>query len=254
MSNLKDVLKNQEEKGQGVTANPTYAMKQIIIKMKNDINTALPIQLTYKRFQSVALSTFNANKKLQSCEPITFISAMIQSAHLGLEPNTPLGQAYLIPYNDNGVEKVQFQIGYKGLMELANRSGKIKTMYANEVRSNDKFEIDYGLEQKLIHQPLLNGDRGEIIGYYAVYHLEPNGHSFVYMNKDEILNHGKKYSKSFEGGFWESEFDSMAKKTVIKRLLKYAPLSTEMKKAVLADESIKESIDKEILLVENKFN
>ena len=220
MSNLKKVLKTNEAKGNSVTVNPSYAMKQLIVKMKGEIGSALPSQLSSDRFQRMALTAFNSNPKLQNCDPMSFIAAMMQSAQLGLEPNTPLGQAYLIPYKVKGMEKVQFQIGYKGLLELAYRSEKLKSLYAHEVRENDEFDIDYGLEQKLIHKPLLKGDRGEIIGYYAIYHLEPNGYSFVFMTYDEILNYGKKYSKSFEGGVWEKEFDSMAKKTVIKKLLK----------------------------------
>ena len=250
MSNLKKALKTNEAKGNSVTVNPSYAMKQLIVKMRGEIGAALPSQLSSDRFQRVALTAFNSNPKLQNCDPMSFIAAMMQSAQLGLEPNTPLGQAYLIPYKVKGMEKVQFQIGYKGLLELAHRSGKLKTLYAHEVRENDEFDIDYGLEQKLTHKPLLKGDRGEVIGYYAVYHLEPNGYSFVFMTYDEILNHGKKYSKSFEGGVWEKEFDSMAKKTVIKKLLKYAPLSIEMQKAIAFDESVKESISNDMLFIE----
>ena len=251
MSNLKKALKTNEAKGNSVTVNPSYAMKQLIVKMRGEIGAALPSQLSSDRFQRVALTAFNSNPKLQNCDPMSFIAAMMQSAQLGLEPNTPLGQAYLIPYKVKGMEKVQFQIGYKGLLELAHRSGKLKTLYAHEVRENDEFDIDYGLEQKLTHKPLLKGDRGEVIGYYAVYHLEPNGYSFVFMTYDEILNHGKKYSKSFEGGVWEKEFDSMAKKTVIKKLLKYAPLSIEMQKAIAFDESVKESISNDMLFIES---
>lgn len=250
MSNLKKALKTNEAKGNSVTVNPSYAMKQLIVKMRGEIGAALPSQLSSDRFQRVALTAFNSNPKLQNCDPMSFIAAMMQSAQLGLEPNTLLGQAYLIPYKVKGMEKVQFQIGYKGLLELAHRSGKLKTLYAHEVRENDEFDIDYGLEQKLTHKPLLKGDRGEVIGYYAVYHLEPNGYSFVFMTYDEILNHGKKYSKSFEGGVWEKEFDSMAKKTVIKKLLKYAPLSIEMQKAIAFDESVKESISNDMLFIE----
>lgn len=250
MSNLKKVLKTNEAKGNSVTVNPSYAMKQLIVKMKGEIGAALPSQLSSDRFQRMALAAFNSNPKLQNCDPMSFIAAMMQSAQLGLEPNTPLGQAYLIPYKVKGMEKVQFQIGYKGILELAHRSEKLKSLYAHEVRENDEFDIDYGLEQKLIHKPLLKGDRGEIIGYYAIYHLEPNGYSFVFMTYDEILNHGKKFSKSFEGGVWEKEFDSMAKKTVIKKLLKYAPLSIEMQKAIAFDESVKESISNDMLFIE----
>lgn len=245
MSNLKEALKNKEAKGNGVAINPSYAMKQLMVKMKGEISTALPSKFCGERFQKVALTAYNSNPKLQACEPMTFIAAMMQSAQLGLEPNTPLGQAFLIPYKVGKVDKVQFQIGYKGLLELAHRSGKIKTLYAHEVRENDEFEIDYGLVQKLIHRPLLKGNRGKVIGYYAVYQLEPSGYNFTFMTKDEVMDHGKKYSNSFEGGIWETEFDSMAKKTVIKKLLKYAPLSIEMQKAVVFDESVKDSIDSE---------
>jgi len=250
MSKLKDTLKNQEAKGSNLAINPSYAMKQLMVKMKGEIHSALPSQLSSERFQRVALTAFNSNPKLQNCEPMTFIAAMMQSAQLGLEPNTPLGQAYIIPYKVKGIDKVQFQIGYKGLLELAHRSGKIKTLYAHEVRENDEFDIDYGLQQNLIHKPLLKGDRGKVIGYYAVYHLEPNGYNFIFMTHDEVMEHGKKYSKSFEGGVWEKQFDSMAKKTVIKKLLKYAPLSCEMQKAVVFDESVKNNIDSDMLLVD----
>lgn len=106
MSKLKEALKNQEDKGQGITVNPTYAMKQLMIKMKNDIDLALPKNLSSERFQKVSMSAFNNNEKLQNCEPTTFIAGMMQSAQLGLEPNTPLGQAYLIPHNLDGVDKV----------------------------------------------------------------------------------------------------------------------------------------------------
>lgn len=251
MSNLKDALKNKEAKGNNLAINPSYAMKQLMTKMKCEIQSALPSKFCSERFQKVALTAYNSNPKLQNCEPMTFIAAMMQSAQLGLEPNTPLGQAYLIPYKVKGVDKVQFQIGYKGLIELAHRSGKLKTLYAHEVRDNDEFEIDYGLEQKLIHKPLLKGDRGEVIGYYAVYQLEPSGYNFIFMTKDEVIEHGRKYSKNFEGGIWEKEFDLMAKKTVIKKLLKYAPLSIEMQKAVAFDESVKSNIDSDMLLVKS---
>ena len=204
------------------------------------------------RFQRVALTAFSNNPKLQECDPVSFIAAMMESAQLGLEPNTPLGQAYLIPFNSKEGMKVQFQLGYKGLLELAQRSGKIKTLYAHEVRENDVFDIDYGLVQTLTHKPLLKGNRGEVIGYYAVYHLDTGGHSFVFMTKDEILEHAKKFSKTFKFGPWQSDFDAMAKKTVIKQLLKYAPLSIEMQRAVSSDETVKSKIDEDMSLVNDE--
>lgn len=249
MSDLKNKLAtkaNGENKVKEV--NPSTGMKQLLTKMANEIKSALPSMVTSERFQRVALSAFSNNQKLQQCDPMSFISAMMESAQLGLEPNTPLGQAYLIPYGN----KVQFIVGYKGLLELAQRSGKIKTLYAHEVRENDEFDIDYGLEQKLTHKPNLKSDRGEVIGYYAVYHLDNGGYSFNFMTKREILDHAQKFSKTFKNGPWQTDFDAMAKKTVIKQLLKYAPLSIELQKAMAGDETVKSQISDDMSLIEDE--
>lgn len=244
-----DSLKKDLVKKQGAQVQKeNTGMKGLLMKMKGEIEAALPKMISSERFQRVALTAFNANPKLQSCDPVSFIAAMMESAQLGLEPNTPLGQAYLIPYGN----KVQFQVGYKGLLELAQRSGKIKTIYAHEVRENDEFEIDYGLEQKLTHKPILKGDRGNVIGYYAVYHLDNGGYSFIFMTRDEVLTHAKAKSKTFSNGPWQTDFDAMAKKTVIKQLLKYAPLSVEMQRAVTSDEGVKSSISDDMSLVPNE--
>lgn len=244
MADLKNKLANKAS-GTVTKTSPNAGMKQLMKSMSKEIEAALPSHMSSERFQRVALTAFGNNPKLMNCDPMSFIAAMMDSAQLGLEPNTPLGQAYLIPYGT----KVQFQVGYKGLLELALRSGKIKTLYAHEVRENDTFEVKYGLHQDLIHEPVLKGNRGEVIGYYAVYHLDTGGHSFVFMTKDEVLEHAKGKSKTFNNGPWQTDFDAMAKKTVIKQLLKYAPLSIEMQKVVSSDETVKSKIDEDMSLV-----
>ena len=249
MTNLKNQLQNKANNTNQVKkASPSKGMEQLLTKMGGQIQKALPSMVSSERFQRVSLTAFSNNTKLQQCDPMSFIAAMMQSAQLGLEPNTPLGQAYLIPYG----KQVQFQIGYKGLLELAQRSGKIKTLYAHEVRENDTFDIDYGLNQTLIHKPLLKGDRGEVIGYYAVYHLDAGGNSFIFMTKDEVLEHAKRFSKTYNSGPWQTDFDAMAKKTVIKQLLKYAPLSIELQKATSMDETVKTEISDDMSLVKDE--
>lgn len=249
MTNLKNQLQNKANNTNQVKkASPSKGMEQLLTKMGGQIQKALPSMVSGERFQRVALTAFSNNTKLQQCDPMSFIAAMMQSAQLGLEPNTPLGQAYLIPYG----KQVQFQIGYKGLLELAQRSGKIKTLYAHEVRENDTFDIDYGLNQTLTHKPLLKGDRGEVIGYYAVYHLDTGGNSFIFMTKDEVLEHAKRFSKTYNSGPWQTDFDAMAKKTVIKQLLKYAPLSIELQKATSMDETVKTEISDDMSLIEDE--
>lgn len=249
MTNLKNQLQSKANNTNQVKkASPSKGMEQLLTKMGGQIQKALPSMVSSERFQRVALTAFSNNTKLQQCDPMSFIAAMMQSAQLGLEPNTPLGQAYLIPYG----KQVQFQIGYKGLLELAQRSGKIKTLYAHEVRENDTFDIDYGLNQTLTHKPLLKGDRGEVIGYYAVYHLDTGGNSFIFMTKDEVLEYAKRFSKTYNSGPWQTDFDAMAKKTVIKQLLKYAPLSIELQKATSMDETVKTEISDDMSLVKDE--
>ncbi|MDB8805044.1 recombination protein RecT [Romboutsia sp. 1001216sp1] len=249
MADLKNKL---QAKATGTTTvkkvSPNKAMEQLMTQMAGQIKKALPEHMSSERFQRVALTAFGSNPKFLNCDPMSFLAAMMDSAQLGLEPNTPLGQAYIIPYGN----KVQFQVGYKGLLELALRSGKIKTLYAHEVRANDKFEVKYGLHQDLIHEPALKGERGDVIGYYAVYHLDTGGHSFVFMTKEEVLTHARNKSKTFNNGPWQSDFDAMAKKTVIKQLLKYAPLSIEMQRAVSSDETVKSKIDEDMSLVNDE--
>lgn len=255
MADLKNKL---QAKASGAGAvkqvSPNAGMKQMLDKMKNEIAAALPSMVSSERFQRVALTAFSSNPKLQECDPVSFIASMMESAQLGLEPNTPLGQAYLIPFNSKDGMKVQFQIGYKGLLELSQRSGKLQNLRAHEVRENDKFQLKYGLNEVLDHEPLIFGDRGTVIGYYAVYNLKEGGHSFVFMTKDEILEHAKKFSKTFKFGPWQTDFDAMAKKTVIKQLLKYAPLSIEMQRAVTGDETVKSTIDEDMSLVNDEVD
>ncbi len=137
--------------------------------------------LTPERFSRMVLTAITKTPKLGECTPQSFIGSMLTAAQLGLEPNTPLGQAYLIPYGNS----CQFQIGYKGLLELAHRSGEIKTLEARCVYENDEFNIEYGLNPNLIHKPTFV-NRGELIGVYAVYHTVNGGYAFEFMSVEDI--------------------------------------------------------------------
>ena len=232
MAQAKEALKKQTEKKNEIK--PTDRMNLILKRMTKEISRALPEQIKSERFQRIVLTAFSNNPKLQLCDPVSFIAAMMQSAQLGLEPNTPLGQAYLIPYKNS----VQFQVGYKGMIDLAMRSGQYQSIYAHAVHENDEFDIDYGLEQILKHKPFMGGDRGKIIGYYAVYKLVNGGNGFAFMTKSEIEQHARKFSKTYSNGPWQTDFDAMAKKTVIKQVLKYAPMSIEIQKATSVDEKV----------------
>jgi recombination protein RecT len=178
---------------------------------------------------------------------------MMSAAQLGLEPNTPLGQAYLIPYKNKGVDEVQFQIGYKGLIDLAYRSGEVELVQAHIVYENDEFICEYGLEPKLVHKPA-DSDRGEAIKVYAMFKTKSGGYGFEVMSMDDVRRHAEKYSQAYKSGFspWKTNFEEMAKKTVLKKVLKYAPLKSDFVKAVVQDESIKNEISEDMYEVKNE--
>ena len=135
--------------------------------MEPQIKRALPEVITVERFTRMALSALNTTPKLRECTQISFLAALMNAAQLGLEPNTPLGQAYLIPYKNKGQLEVQFQIGYKGLIDLAYRNGDMQTIQAQVVYDNDFFEYEYGLNPILVHRPAFS-DRGEAIYFYGL--------------------------------------------------------------------------------------
>lgn len=238
--NIKGGLKNAiVEKRNEVS--PVKAMGDLLKRMHTQIEKALPSVITPERFTRIALTAYSRNEKLQECTAESFLGSMMQAAQLGVEPNTPLGQAYLIPYRNKGVMEVQFQLGYRGMIDLAYRSGEVQNIQAHEVYENDTFEYELGLEPKLRHIPALK-DRGEVILYYAVFKLTNGGVGFEVMSKEDVEAFAKKKSKTYGTGPWQSDFDAMAKKTLVKRLLKFAPLKSDFVRAVTADETIKSGI------------
>ena len=227
-------------------------MQQYIKAMEGEIKKALPFVITPERFTRMTLSAISTNPKLAACTPASFLGAMMSAAQLGLEPNTPLGQAYLIPYKNRGVDEVQFQLGYKGLIDLAYRSGEVELVQAHIVYENDTFECEYGLEPKLVHKPA-DSDRGEAIKVYAMFKTKSGGYGFDVMSMDDVRRHAEKYSQAYKSGFspWKTNFEEMAKKTVLKRVLKYAPLKSDFVRAVVQDESIKNEISEDMYEVKN---
>lgn len=239
MSNVKNALAS---KASGQAAKPGKSIKQLLIAQEGQIAKALPSVMTPERFTRIAMTALSTNPKLQACTGESFLGALMQAAQLGLEPNTPLGQAYLIPYGS----QCQFQLGYKGLIELAHRSGEFKSIYAQTVYENDEFSFELGLDANLIHKPVLGSSRGKPIAYYAVYKLVNGGYGFEVMSYDDVTSHAKQFSKSVNNGPWKTNFDEMAKKTVLKKVLKYAPIKTEFARGIAQDETVKSAIDQDM--------
>ena len=206
----------------------TKTMQQYIKSMEGEIKKALPSVITPERFTRMVLSALSVNPKLASCTPKSFLGAMMSAAQLGLEPNTPLGQAYLIPYQNKGVLETQFQLGYQGLIDLCYRTGQYKKIVARIVYEGDDFDYSYGLEEKLIHRPREKSDKP--IYVYGLYELKNGASAFEVMSWEAVMNHAKKYSQRVKKGYtspWTTDPESMAKKTVLKKVLKYAPKAVE---------------------------
>lgn len=220
-------------------------IQDYIKRMEGEIKKALPSVLTPERFTRITLSALSTNPALSQCTPNSLLGAMMTAAQLGLEPNTPLGQAYLIPYRNHRRLEAQFQLGYKGLIDLAYRSGEVSTIQAHAVYEKDEFDYELGLEPKLRHVPAKK-DRGEPVCFYAVFRTKDSGYGFEVMSVEDVRAHAQKYSKAYKNGPWQTNFEEMAKKTVLKRVLKYAPLKTEFVRAVAADETIKTSLSQDM--------
>jgi recombination protein RecT len=203
-------------------------------KYKGEIAKALPKHLTPDRMLRIAFTCLRINPKLQECDPLSFMGAIVQASSLGLEPGAQ-GHAYLVPFRNNkkGITECQFIPGYRGLIDLARRSGQIETIASHVVYSNDLFEYEYGFDEKLTHKPAL-GDRGEFVAVYAFCKLKGGGRQFEIMSLDQI-NKIKSRAR-FANPIWESDFDEMARKTVIRRIYKYLPTSIEMRETMNHEE------------------
>lgn len=234
--------------GKAMTAENRPSMQQYIKQMEGEIKKALPSVITPERFTRMVLSALSTNRTLQATTPQSFLGAMMTAAQLGVEPNTPLGQAYLIPYRNHGVLETQFQIGYRGYIDLAYRSGEVSTIQAHVVYENDTFDYSFGLDPQLKHIPAKSG-RGAPIFVYAAFRTKDGGYGFEVMSVDDIREHAQKFSKSYEKGPWQTHFEEMAKKTVLKKVLKYAPLKSDFVRAIVQDGSIKTEISEDMYSV-----
>ncbi|WP_238880129.1 recombinase RecT [Achromobacter xylosoxidans] len=181
---------------------------------------------------------------LAECNIPSLVGAIGQCAQMGLEPNTVLGHAYLVLFNtkrkdaggnERWVKSVQVIVGYKGLIDLARRSGQIVSIAAHEVCENDTFDLVYGLDEKLEHRPAM-GDRGAVTGFYAVAKLVGGGHAFEFMSLYQIDQIKAATQSKGAYGPWKDNFVEMGRKTVIRLLAKYLPLSIEFQKATALDE------------------
>lgn len=203
--------------------------------MQAQIKAALPRHMTPERLARIVTTEIRKVPKLAECTPVSFFGAVIQCAQLGLEPGNALGHAYLLPYGKD----VQLIIGYRGMIDLARRSGQIVSIDARAVYEGDKFECRLGLDPHIEHEPdWANPNRtmGEKLQFvYAVAKLKDGGIQFDVMSRAEIEGIRAR-SKAGNGGPWKTDYQAMALKTVVRRLFKFLPVSIEIQTAVGLDE------------------
>lgn len=212
-------------------------IKELLVSNSEQIKMALPRFLPLDRLIRTALTVIATTPGLLDCHPRSLLGAVIQCAQLGLEPGV-LGQAYLIPFKNTrtGRTDVQFIPGYRGLLALARRTGDISTVQAHVVRGKDQFDYRYGTDPMLEHKPAADPGDSAITHIYAVIKLKDGAVQFDVMTKSEMDAHRDRYSRAAKAGPWVTAWEEMAKKTVLRRLLKLAPASIEMQTALVLDE------------------
>jgi recombination protein RecT len=218
---------------------------EMLMRYKGEIAVALPKHLNAERMARIALSSFRQNKKLASCTPESVFASIILASQLGLEPGV-MGQCYLIPYKD----QCTLQIGYQGLLDLAQRTGRIRSIEAHVVHKNDKFHYEIGADQPLSHTPELFEDPGPPILAYAIAKLDTGTTVVEVMTRRQIeairdrsqnVMNAKTYGKKTP---WDTDSEEMWRKTLIRRICKYLPKSVELALATqLVDATGKQNLD-----------
>lgn len=208
------------------------------------INKLIPKHLNAERMIHLALQ-LSRKPELANCTPASFVGVFMESAKLGLELDSR-GLAYAVPFMNRKVNpprrEAQFLVGYKGLIKLATNSGKVRNIFAHEVRQHDEFDYGYGATPFLHHKPLKSGDRGEVTHVYAVGRFSDGEYHFEVMTIEEVYEIRDKFSKAKESGPWIENPREMCLKTVCRRLCKFLPASPELAQAVALDEAAEAGI------------
>lgn len=214
---------------------PMSTLRDLLQKMTPQLQMALPSHLKAERMIRVATTAVQINHALQECSARSIIACVVEASQLGLEPCGALGHAYLVAYKVKGVPTCQLMIGYKGMVDLVRRSGNLKTISAYVVHESDDFNYTLGLHPNIHHVPSGRAEPGKITHVYAVANLMNGGVQFEVMSVAEV-EQIRKRSRSANNGPWVTDYDAMAKKTVIRRLAKLLPVSVEVQRAVELDE------------------
>lgn len=237
-------LAKQEGVAQTAIA-PTDRLVKLTEPYKREVARALPKGWNAERFLRILQTVCRQNPALLESDPITLIAGMMQLAQLGLTPGV---NGFLVPFRNHGKREVQVIIGYKGAVELVRRSGYIEKITTAVVRDGDDFSIELGSEPRVRHIPLLaTVDDRPATHYYAIAWYQKTGEWDVEVMDRSQVDLIRARSKAGDSGPWATDYDEMARKTVLLRLAKRLPMSDEDRRALDSDESVKRSIEPSML-------
>ncbi|MGN6162560.1 MAG: recombinase RecT [Marmoricola sp.] len=220
-----------------------------LMGMTEQFQLAMPRGFEAKQLVRDALTCLRETPKLAQCDPASVLGGLMTAAQLGLRPAV-LGQCWLLPMWNRraGGHQATLVVGYLGYLELINRSQRVAKITARKVYEFDKFDVEYGDSERLKHKPMLFGDRGDVVAYYATAQLVPKATTFQVMTKAEVEEHRDKFAmaKTKDGtviGPWRDHFDQMALKTTILRLARLLPKTPELAAATVADGAVRQDHD-----------
>ena len=231
-----------------VPAKPMDRFKQELAMREGHLRSLLPQAMTVDKFQAIVVAAVADNMDLLDCDRASLLKACLSAAELGLSLNKSMGEADILKVWDGRLKRnvAQFRPRYKGLMKLALQAGEVLKIESRLVYANDVFEVEQGIDPRIIHKHGLS-DRGDKIGAYCVWKLKNGESQFEIMSKEEILAiRDRSSSKTKDGtivGPWKTDEAEMWRKTVVRRASKYMPLSTEAQRAVMADNQAEGIID-----------
>jgi len=229
------------------------SLNSLIRQMKPQIAMALPKGMDPDRMTRIAMTLVRQTPKLGECEPMSFIGALMTCSQLGLEPG-PLGYVWIIPReNKDGQVEANFQLGYKGVIELARRSGKLakitaRTVYMREFelgRFTARFD---GADEHITHEPILIGERGKPVLYYSMAKLVSGETVFTPLTPDEVeTRHRQRPQAASNSPAWRNDYQSMAWKSCVVESRRWLPLSVELERAIAQDGRVRTEIDPDVL-------
>lgn len=268
------------KRSNNAAANTTVKFQSVIksANVQENITATLGDVAKTKRFTASLISAVSNNKDLSNCDAVSIISAALLGESLNLSPSPQLGNFYMVPFGDKNsdVKKAVFQLGYKGYIQLAIRSGQYKRLNVVAVKAGELVKYDPFDEEIIVHaiEDPDEREQAETIGYYAMFELVNGFKKTMYWSKQKMIVHADKYSQAFskdavnttkfkkvsfydfeEGkypkedewkysSFWYKDFDGMAYKTMLRQLIsKWGIMSIEMQSAFTNDMSFRETLD-----------